>query len=54
MPRYTTFQFIRSDGSTVPQQLSDKLMNLAMEITETNEEEKLSYNGSLGNYFMEK
>lgn len=54
MPQYTSFQMIRADGSIVPQQLSDKLTSLAIQIIETNEDEKESYKGSLGNYFMEK
>lgn len=52
IPRFK--QLIRSDGSIVSQQLSNKLTDLSMLIVEANEEEKLLYNGSLGNYFMEK
>lgn len=54
IPRFTSFQLIRSDGSIVPQQLSDKLTNLALQIIDANEGEKISYKGSLGNYFKEK
>lgn len=52
--RYRMFQLIRSDGFIVPEQLSNKLNSLAVEIIETGEDEKLLYNGSLGNYFTEK
>lgn len=53
-PNYLTFQLIQSDGTVIPQDVSNKLTSLGFAITETNEEQKRLYDGSLGNYFMEK
>lgn len=55
-PRYESFDFVRSNGEKVPQRLANKLVGLAEEILDRDDErdEKYSYNGSFGNYFAEK
>lgn len=52
-PRYETFEFVRSDGERVPDKITEKLVTLADEILDRddNREEKHAYDGSFGNYF---
>lgn len=56
VPNYKTFNFIESDGTTIPSHISDKLTELAFEIIDGDryEEDKKHYDGSLGNFFAEK
>lgn len=53
---YKIFNFIQSDGTQIPQHLSDKLCDLAFEIIDGrgNKGERNSYKGSLGNFVAEK
>ena len=55
-PRYETFEFVRSDGQRIPQEKTDKLINLAEEILNRHDNrlEKNAYDGSFGNYFSKK
>lgn len=52
--RYDLFTLMRSDGSTVPTEVSEKLMLLAITIVEEYKDEMKLYTGSLGNFIMEK
>lgn len=55
-PRYETFEFVRSDGERVPEEIAEKLLNLAEEILDRDDrrEEKSAYDGSFGNYFAKR
>lgn len=48
--------FVRSNGDKIPDELTAKIMGLAIEIYEGDryDEEKTAYRGSLGNFFAEK
>lgn len=52
--RYDAFTLMKSDGSTVPADLSQKLMLLAIKIVEIYKDEMKEYKGSLGSFIMEK
>lgn len=56
VPKYEQFNFVRSNGEKIPDDLSAKLTKLAGQILDRNDkrDEKRTYNGSLGNYFAEK
>lgn len=53
---YEIFNFIQSDGTQVPQYLSDELCAVGFEIIDTlkNNGVKNDYKGSLGNFVAEK
>lgn len=53
VPRYDTFNFVRSNGQKIPENVSQKLVKLASEILnrKNKRNEKRAYHGSLGNYF---
>lgn len=55
-PRYENFNFVRSDGSAVPEAISDRLMSFGFQTFDSNDkvDEKRAYNGSLGNYFAKE
>lgn len=48
--------FVRSNGDKISDELTAKIMSLAVEIYEGDsyDEEKTAYRGSLGNFFAEK
>lgn len=52
--RYDTFTLMKSDGSTVSEDLTQKLMSLAISIMEIYKDEMKEYKGSLGNFIMAK
>lgn len=52
--RYDTFTLMKSDGSTVPADLTQKLMLLAITIVEIYKDEMKEYKGSLGSFIMSK
>lgn len=52
--RYDTFPLMKSDGSTVPADLSQKLMLLVITIVEIYKDEMKEYTGSLGSFIMAK
>lgn len=53
VPKYDVFNFVLSNAEPIPQEVSEKLINLASEIVDRNDKriEKRAYHGSLGNYF---
>lgn len=53
-PRYADFNFVRSNGETVPEEIAAKLTSITWNIIENSDEEMRQYNGSLGNFFSEK
>lgn len=56
VPRYESFNFVRSDGKIIPEKISRKLVALSANILNRNDKqkEKREYNGSLGNYFASR
>lgn len=56
VPRYQTFNLVRSNGERIPEKITEKLMNMAWGILdrEIDREGKRSYEGSFGNYVAEK
>lgn len=48
------YNLIRSDGQQLPSELATKFMELCFAIYTDESEEKLTYKGSLGNFFAEK
>lgn len=56
VPRYETFNLIRSNGEQIPEKITEKLMNMTWSILdrEIDREGKGSYEGSFGNYVAEK
>lgn len=53
VPRYDEFHFVRSNGESIPKNISEKLVDLATNILNRKDKqsEKRAYHGSLGNYF---
>lgn len=51
---FETFNMIRSDGSLIPQQTSDNLMELAMRLLHSDVDEMKRYPGSLGSFIIDK
>lgn len=49
-----TFQLIKSDGTELPTEISDKLVKLFFSISDVYEEEMKLYKGSLGDFITEK
>lgn len=49
-----TFQLIKSDGTVLPTEISDKLVKLFFSISDVYEEEMKLYKGSLGDFITEK
>lgn len=56
MPRYDSFNFVRSNGEIIPEKTSRKLVALSASILNRHDKqkEKRAYNGSLGNYFASR
>lgn len=56
IPRYGSFNFVRSNGEIIPDEISSKLVALSANILNRNDKrkEKQEYNGSLGNYFASR
>lgn len=56
VPRYDHFNFVRSNGEIIPEEISRKLVALSSDILNRNDKrmEKCEYNGSLGNYFASR
>lgn len=52
--RYENLTLMKSDGSTVPKDLSQKLLELSTKISENYEDEMKEYKGSLGSFIMAK
>lgn len=56
VPRYENFNFVRSNGELIPEEITRKLVALSANILNRNDKrkEKREYNGSLGNYFASR
>lgn len=54
VPTLKRFNFIRSNGEQIPQDMDEKLSSIYFQVQDGFEEEKINYNGSYGNFFAEK
>lgn len=56
VPRYEKYNLVRSNGEAIPSKITDKLLDVAWNITdrENEREVKKAHEGSLGNYVSER
>lgn len=54
--KWDNYRFVRSDGEAIPNNISEKLSKLCMDVCESEDkiEEMKSFNGSLGNFYAKE